>query len=87
MQQKRCSTITTAYLPVLDADGGLVGIVSGGTLIRRTDLKTERKRSWLLELLTSPGKLAGEYISTHGHTVGQIMSPTVVSVTSTTTLQ
>lgn len=74
-------------LPVVDADGGLVGIVSEGDLIRRAELKTERKRSWLLEFLTSPGKLADEYVSTHGRTVGEVMSSTVVSVTSATTLQ
>ncbi|MFT3999838.1 MAG: CBS domain-containing protein [Rhizobium sp.] len=74
-------------LPVVDAAGRLVGIVSEGDLIRRTELNTERKRSWLLELLTSPGKLANEYVSTHGRTVEDVMSSTVVSVTSATTLQ
>ncbi|TXH80497.1 MAG: CBS domain-containing protein [Rhizobium sp.] len=74
-------------LPVVDAAGSLVGIVSEGDLLRRTELDTERKRSWLLELLASPGKLADEYVSTHGRTVEEVMSPTVVSVTSTTNLQ
>lgn len=74
-------------LPVVDAEGKLVGIVSEGDFIRRSELHTERKRSWLLELLTSPGTLAAEYVSTHGRTVEDVMTSNVVAVTTTTGLQ
>ena len=43
-------------LPVVDASAKLVGIVSEGDFIRRSELNTERKRSWLLELLTCPAR-------------------------------
>ncbi|ENN84667.1 hypothetical protein RHSP_68990 [Rhizobium freirei PRF 81] len=74
-------------LPVVDAAGKLVGIVSEGDFIRRNELHTERKRSWLLELLTSSGTLAAEYVSTHGRTVEDVMTSDVVTVTTTTGLQ
>lgn len=73
-------------LPVVDDIGELVGIVSEGDFVRRAELRTERKRSWLVELLTSPGKLADEYTRTHGRTVGEVMSCDVVTVTPTTML-
>jgi len=37
-------------VPVLDAQGTLVGIVSEGDLLRRTEAATERRSSWWLEL-------------------------------------
>ncbi|WP_168880174.1 CBS domain-containing protein [Rhizobium sp. P28RR-XV] len=73
-------------LPVVDALDRLVGIVTEGDFLRRTELHTERKRSWLLELLTSRGTLADEYVMTHGRTVEEIMTSDVVTVTTTTTL-
>jgi CBS domain-containing protein len=73
-------------LPVVDDIGDLVGIVSEGDFVRRAELRTERKRSWLVDFLTSPGKLADEYAQTHGRTVGEVMSFDVVTVTPTTML-
>lgn len=73
-------------LPVVDSTDRLVGIITEGDFLRRTELHTERKRSWLLEFLTSPGTLADEYVMTHGRTVEEIMTSDVVTVTTTTTL-
>src|SRR5215471_14418697 len=36
-------------LPVVDATGRLVGIVSEGDLLRRAEVGTERRRSWWSE--------------------------------------
>jgi len=74
-------------LPVVDASAKLVGIVSEGDFIRRSELNTERKRSWLLELLTSPGALAAEYVSTHGRSVEDVMTSDIVTVAPTARLQ
>ena len=74
-------------LPVVDASAKLVGIVSEGDFIRRSELNTERKRSWLLELLTSPGALAAEYVSTHGRSVEGVMTSDIVTVAPTARLQ
>ena len=42
-------------LPVVDAAGKLVGIVSEGDFIRRSEIGTQRKRSRLLEFHSRPG--------------------------------
>ncbi len=73
-------------LPVVNTDGDLVGIVSEGDFVRRAELRTERKRFWLLDFLTSPGKLADEYVLTHGRTTEEVMTCDVVTVKPTTML-
>ena len=74
-------------LPVVSVDGDLLGIVSEGDFVRRPELHTERNRSRLLEFLTSPGKLAEEYVLTHGRTIEEVMTGDVVTITPTTTLK
>ena len=61
-------------LPVTDAHGKLVGIVSEGDFLRRGELGTEKRRPRWIELLTSPGRLADEYIEAHAQSVGDIMT-------------
>ncbi|WP_168879225.1 CBS domain-containing protein [Rhizobium sp. P28RR-XV] len=73
-------------LPVVDVGGNLVGIVSEGDFLRRGELRTERKRSRVLEFLTSPGKLADEYVLSHGRSVGEVMTSEVVTVAPDATL-
>jgi CBS domain-containing protein len=73
-------------LPVTDAQGALVGIVTEGDFLRRGELGTEKHRRRWVELLTSPGKLAGEYTGAHAMSVGQIMTADVQSATPDTAL-
>ncbi len=73
-------------LPVVDGGGDIVGIVSEGDFLRRGELQTERKRSWLLEFLTSPGKLADEYVLSHGRSVEEVMTSKVVTIGPNATL-
>ncbi|MGO6735862.1 CBS domain-containing protein [Rhizobium ruizarguesonis] len=73
-------------LPVVDANGALVGIVSEGDFLRRSELNTERKRSWLLEWLTSPGKIADEYVRTHGRRVEEVMTVPVSAIAPTASI-
>ncbi|MBZ6079065.1 CBS domain-containing protein [Microvirga puerhi] len=61
-------------LPVTTRDGTLVGMISEGDLLRRGELGTERKRSSWLEFFGGAGKLADEYVRTHGRKVEQVMS-------------
>ncbi|PDT04528.1 histidine kinase [Rhizobium chutanense] len=70
-------------LPVVDANGTLVGIVSEGDFLRRSELNTERKRSWLLEWLASPGKIADDYVRTHGRRVEEVMTSPVSAIAPT----
>lgn len=67
-------------LPVTDADGAVVGIVTEGDLLRRSETGTEHHRARWLEFLLGPGRLAGDYVDTHARKVGEVMSSDIVSV-------
>jgi CBS domain-containing protein len=72
--------------PVLDASGGLVGMLSEGDLIHRTELETtERRRSWWLDRL-SASRDVDDYIKSHGLAVADVMTRDVLSVDETTPL-
>jgi len=67
-------------LPVVTEDGTLVGVISEGDFLRRAELETERKRSWFLEFLASPGKIAEEYVHSHARKVEAVMTANVVTI-------
>ena len=69
-------------LPVIDDSGRVVGILSEGDLLRRSELGTERHRARWIELLIGPGRLARDYVDAHARTVGEAMTAKVVSVVS-----
>lgn len=73
-------------LPVVDANGALVGVVSEGDFLRRSELNTERKRSWLLEWLTGSGKIAAEYVRTHGRRIEEVMTAEVSTIAPTASI-
>jgi CBS domain-containing protein len=73
-------------LPVLDDEGKVVGILTEGDLLHRTETATERQRPRWLQILMGPGRIAGEYIRTHGRKVEEIMTRDLVSVTEDTAL-
>ncbi len=72
-------------LPVVD-QGKLVGILTEGDLLRRSETGTARQRPRWLEVLMGPGRMAGEYVRTHGRKVDEIMTRDLVSVTADTPL-
>ena len=72
-------------LPVLD-NGKVVGILTEGDLLRRGETGTERHRPRWLEILMGPGRMAGEYVRTHGRKVEEIMTTNVISVAGDTPL-
>lgn len=73
-------------VPVLDAAGGLAGMLSEGDLLRRAETGTERHRRHWLEILFSPGRLAEEYVHAHSRRVEDLMTRNVVSVLPNTPL-
>jgi CBS domain-containing protein len=73
-------------LPVIGEHGELVGIISEADLIHRVEIGTEKHRPWWLESLTAASILAAEFTKSHGKTVGEIMTPHVVSVSEDTPL-
>ena len=74
-------------LPVVDADGNLVGIVTEGDFLRRSETTTERRRPRWLEILVGPGRLADEYVHTHARKVGDVMTTEPHTVTEDTPLE
>ncbi len=67
-------------LPVVDGDGGVVGIVSEGDLLHRRETDTEKHRNWWLGFLVGNEQRAAEYSKSHGTKASEIMSREVVTV-------
>ncbi|MBI3435584.1 MAG: CBS domain-containing protein [Proteobacteria bacterium] len=68
-------------VPVVDAKGAMVGIVSEGDLIRRADAGTGHSRSWWLRLVMGREALALEYIKEHSRKVADVMTRRVITAT------
>jgi CBS domain-containing protein len=68
-------------LPVVERNGDLVGIVTEGDFLRRTETGTERKRPRWLEFLVGPGTLARDYVRSHARRVNEVMTYDVETVT------
>ncbi len=81
MLEKRISA-----LPVVDQGGKLIGIISEGDLIRRTEVGTEASNSWWLRLLYDNEKLATQFVKAHGVRVADVMSRDVVTAAPETPL-
>jgi CBS domain-containing protein len=73
-------------LPVVDGSCKIAGMLTEGDLLRRAETGTQRQRPRWLELLLGPGRLADEYVQTHGRKVCEIMTEDVVSVAEDTPL-
>lgn len=68
-------------LPVTEADGTLVGIISEGDFLRRAELKTDSGTPpWWMEFFMVAGKAADDYIRTHSRTVADVMTRDVVTI-------
>jgi CBS domain-containing protein len=73
--------------PVLDGQGRLIGIVSEGDLLHRSEAGTQRKRSWWLHWLTRRETLASDYVKEHAQHVVDVMSRDVVTASPDTPLR
>ena len=74
-------------LPVIDDAGKLIGVISEGDLLRRSELGTEKPRSRWLEFLFGPGRAASDYVQTHGRYVEDLMTPDPVVAEADTPLE
>jgi CBS domain-containing protein len=74
-------------LPVVDAAGKLVGIVSEGDFIRRGEIGTQRKRGRFLKFILGPGQAATDFVREHGRKVAEIMTPEPLTIAEDTTLE
>jgi len=73
-------------LPVVDASGKLVGIVSEGDFIRRTEIGTGRRRGRWLQFILGPGKSASDFVHEHGRRIAEVMTESPVTITEDTSL-
>ena len=70
-------------VPVLDARGRLLGIVTEADLIRRLAGEADRPAGWLRGLFADPAAQADRYARTHGITASDVMTERVVTVDET----
>jgi CBS domain-containing protein len=62
-------------LPVVDETGRLIGMVSEGDFVRRSEIGTQRPRiRWLEFMMGAVGKAAQDYVREHGRKVSDIMT-------------
>jgi len=73
-------------LPVVDATGNLVGIVSEGDFIRRSEIGTQRKRGRWLKFILGPGTAASDFVHEHGRRVEEVMTKDPLTITEDTAL-
>ncbi|MDX2155275.1 MAG: CBS domain-containing protein [Hyphomicrobiaceae bacterium] len=69
-------------VPVVAADGSLIGILSESDLLHRAETGTEIKRKWWLGAFVDADSLAREYAKSHGLKAEDIMSRSVVTVSA-----
>jgi CBS domain-containing protein len=73
-------------VPVVDDQGKVVGIVSEGDLIRRSEAATEREHPWWLAAFSDPENLAAEYVKAHARKVADVMTRNVITASPNTPL-
>ena len=74
-------------LPVVEAAGKLVGVVSEGDFIRRSEIGTQRKRGRWLQFLFGAGEAATDYVQGYGRKVSDVMTRDPLTVGEDATLE
>lgn len=74
-------------VPVVDADGLVVGIVSEGDLMRRPESETEAHRSWWLRMFSDSESLVKEYVKSHGRKAMDVMTRDVIVTSPVASLE
>src|SRR5580692_594757 len=74
-------------LPVIDKAGKLVGIISEGDFIRRSEIGTQRKRGRFLKFVLGSGKEAIDFVHEHGRKIAEIMTPDPLTIDEETDLE
>lgn len=74
-------------LPVVDADGRLVGLVTDGDLMRRLSAKEDKPASFFAALLGADAEQAQAYARAHGRRVRDVMSTDLATVNEDATVE
>lgn len=73
-------------MPVTDASGNLIGMVTEGDFLRRAEAGTEHQQSRWLSFLMGPGSVAEQYTKAHGRKIGEVMTSDVKTVEEDTAI-
>ena len=73
-------------VPVVDDQGKIVGIISEGDLLHRSEISTERQHPWWLVLMAGDEGLAADYIKAHAKRVADVMTRNVITAAPDTPL-
>jgi CBS domain-containing protein len=68
-------------LPVVDTAGTVIGILSEGDFLRRSEIGTQRRRGRWLKFVYGIARSADDYVHEHGRKVSEIMTPSPLTVT------
>jgi CBS domain-containing protein len=74
-------------LPVVDATGKLVGIVSEGDFLRRSEIGTQRKRGRWLRFILGAGEEATSFVREQGRKVSEVMTRDPLTITEDTAIE
>lgn len=74
-------------VPVVDDHGRVMGMVSEGDLMRRSESGTEGRIAWWLDLLAGPEERARLYLKSHGLTARDVMTRKVITADENTPLE
>src|SRR5262245_63385217 len=66
-------------VPVVDAAGQILGIVTEGDLILREAIAGEHRRSWWLSLFDDRNAVARDYAKAQGRVARGVMAPPLIS--------
>jgi CBS domain-containing protein len=73
-------------VPVVDDKGAVLGIVSEADLMRRPEIGTAPRKSWLSHLVASDAASAREFVEAHSRQVSEVMTRKVVTASEDTRL-
>jgi CBS domain-containing protein len=73
-------------VPVVGADGQILGIVSEGDLMNRPEAKTARQKPWWLNAFASNDTLAVDYVKAHSRRVTDVMTRNVITAPPNTSV-
>lgn len=66
-------------VPVVTAEGAMVGVVTDSDLIHRAEIGTAKRRKWWLRMFADTTQLARDFTQAHGQRASDIMSRYVVT--------
>ena len=73
-------------VPVVGAEGEILGIVSEGDLMNRPESKTVRQKPWWLNAFASNDALAADYVKAHSRRVTDVMTRDVITAPPNTSV-